>query len=79
MINQNNNRETTLLGEPANVVRLPYITKMLDSFDLKEGTRILDFGGNQFKDYCKSNNFIYNTIDLEEPQKTEQVDIMVVG
>lgn len=63
------NRESELLGEPANVLRLPYITKMLDSLDLQEGTRILDFGGNQFKDYCKNKNFIYNMIDLENPQK----------
>tara|TARA_X000000950_G_scaffold157632_1_gene193306 strand:+ start:62 stop:184 length:123 start_codon:yes stop_codon:yes gene_type:complete len=35
-----NNRETELLGEPANVLRLPYITKILDSLQLKEGTRM---------------------------------------
>ena len=32
---------------------------MLDNLDLPEGTRVLDFGGNQFKTYCDRNNFIY--------------------
>jgi SAM-dependent methyltransferase len=63
------NRESELLGEPANILRLPYITKMLDSLHLKEGTRVLDFGGNQFSEYCKENNYIYNILDLEKPQK----------
>ena len=65
----NKNRESKLLGEPANVLRLPYITEILDSLNLKEGTRILDFGGNQFAKYCKKNNYIYNMLDLEKPQK----------
>ena len=72
------NRESELLGEPANILRLPYITKMLDCLHLKEGVRVLDFGGNQFSEYCKENNYIYNMLDLEKPQKMEQVDITEV-
>ena len=68
-VNDNENRESELLEEPANFLRLPYITKMLDSLYLKEGARILDFGGNQFSEYCKKNNYIYTMIDLEKPQK----------
>ena len=64
-----NVKETELLEEPANVLRLKYITDSLDSLNLLEGSRILDFGGNQFKTYCKDNKFIYNTLDLETPQK----------
>ena len=30
------NRESELLGEPANILRLPYITKMLDCLHLKK-------------------------------------------
>ena len=64
-----NNKETELLGEPANILRLKYITDSLDSLNMLEGSRILDFGGNQFKKYCNNNKFIYNTLDLEKPQK----------
>jgi len=64
-----NVKETELLGEPANILRLKYITDSLDTLNLLEGSRILDFGGNQFKTYCKDNKFIYNTLDLETPQK----------
>jgi SAM-dependent methyltransferase len=62
------NRESELLKEPACKLRLKYITKMLDSLDLKKGARILDFGGNQFSEYCKKNNYIYSMLDLDKPQ-----------
>jgi len=64
-----NNRETLLLGEPANNLRLKYVADIIDSLNLPSGTRILDFGGNQFKQYCDNNNFVYQTLDLEKPQK----------
>jgi hypothetical protein len=74
----NNHRETKLLGEPANVLRLNYITELIDTLNLPEKSRILDFGGNNFKNYCKTNNFIYQTLDLKKPQKMELEDILVV-
>jgi hypothetical protein len=42
---------------------------MLDSLDLPEGTKVLDFGGNQFTQYCNDHNFIYKMIDLEKSQQ----------
>jgi SAM-dependent methyltransferase len=67
-MSNNKHRETDLLYEPANILRLPYITKALNDLNLHEGTKILDFGGNQFKQYCNDKKFIYEMIDLEKPQ-----------
>ena len=69
LFNNRENRETELLGEPANVLRLRYINEIIDNLNLKKGTRVLDFGGNQFKEYCKKKEFIYQCLDLDKPQK----------
>ena len=34
--------------------------------------KILDIGGNDYKDFCFKNNIIYTCIDLKQPQKTGQ-------
>ena len=62
------NRESKLLGEPSNILRLNYIYEILDKLNLKKGSRILDFGGNQFSEYCKKNNLNYTMLDLEKQQ-----------
>ena len=61
-------RETKLLGEPANILRLPYIEELLNKLDLPPKTKILDFGGNNFNEYCQKKQFIYEMIDLETQQ-----------
>jgi len=66
---ENKHRESALITEPANINRIKYITEILNKLKLKEGSRILDFGGNQFQGYCNRNNFIYQMLDLEQEQK----------
>lgn len=61
-------RETKLLGEPANILRLEYIEEVLNKLNLPPKTKILDFGGNNFIEYCQKRQFIYEFIDLETPQ-----------
>lgn len=62
-------RETSLLEEPLTPKRLNCIIKVLDKLKLPESTRILDFGGNNFKKYCAKKKYKYTTINLRKPQK----------
>ena len=62
-------RDSELIGEPANAIRLKYIEEVVNGLQLKSGSKILDFGGNNFKKYCEQNNFHYDMLDLEKPQK----------
>jgi SAM-dependent methyltransferase len=64
-----NHRETELIYEPLGTNRLKYIENVIDNLKLQKGAKILDFGGNQFRQYCNNNNFIYEMLDLYEPQK----------
>jgi SAM-dependent methyltransferase len=59
---------TLLLGEPAGILRLKFITDAIDSFNLPEKSKILDIGGNNFAKFCQQKKFEYTCIDLCKPQ-----------
>jgi SAM-dependent methyltransferase len=43
---------------------------IIKNLKLKQGSKILDIGGNNYVDFCKNNNYDYTMIDLKSPQKT---------
>jgi len=62
-------RESELIKEPASIIRLKYIEEVLENLNLPESSRILDFGGNQFSNYCNQKKYKYEMLDLNEAQQ----------
>lgn len=45
------------------------VENIINDFNLELNSKILDIGGAEYKEYCKNNNFIYTSINIEEPLK----------
>jgi SAM-dependent methyltransferase len=61
--------DTDIMGEPAVLHRLNITRDLIDEMDLSVGSKILDVGGNNFTEYCRTKGFIYTKVDLETPQR----------
>ena len=63
--------------EKHKVIHFPRVSSVMDRIEKTKGiilelkpTRILDIGGNNYKDFCLKNNIQYICIDLAKPQET---------
>ena len=50
--------------------RINKTKNIIKNLNLKQGSKILDIGGNNYIDFCKNNKYEYTMIDLKSPQKT---------